>query len=125
MVIKMNSDKSLQITRPDVIYQGENEVNNIVFYIPKNIGNISVEASNITVKFILPDNSEINRTMTIIESEYSDYVKCTALVTSDLTIYSGIVATNIQIETNNDVIAKSGSAIFLINEQREHICHCK
>lgn len=124
MVIKMNADKSLQITKTDVIYQGENNANSVVFFIPKNIGNISIENADVTVKYILPDNSEITRVMKVAESEYLNYIECTEPISSDLTVYSGIVVVSIQIKAKNEITAKSGSAAFLVNEQHEHVCHC-
>lgn len=130
MIIKLNTDKSLQITKISTIIQGEYYPDALTFYVPRVIENVDISQTGITAIITLPDQSVITHNLNSVLSEYSDYLKFTLFddehseLQKNLTAYSGVVNIRLEIKDNNNHLIKSELQSFYVEpvETEKHCC---
>lgn len=110
----MNKDKSLSVTKRDSIFRGEYNVNSVIFYIPKIVDNVDISQADITAIFELPDDDIIIRTLMAEESEYTDYLKYSTTIDSEITVYSGRVNVAVKIMQEDSFLLKGKPTKFFI-----------
>ena len=123
MIIKMSKDKSLSVTKRDTIFKDEYNVNSLVFYIPAVVDDADISQASVKAILELPDDEIIERTLTAEESEYSNYLKYSTIIDSEITVYSGRVNVSVEVSEDNVFLLKSKPTEFFIIES-EPICNC-
>lgn len=53
IIIKMEQDKSLLVTRKPILHQFEHKADQLLFLIPPNIDNVDLANANVIARFIL------------------------------------------------------------------------
>ena len=115
MIIKMNKDKSLQITKNETIFQGEYNASSIIFYIPTVINDINISQADIKIIIILPDETIMKKDLILSESEYENYLKYTMEIQEDITIYSGMIGIRLEIKDGEKFLVKSSDTKIFID----------
>ena len=124
MIIKMSKDKYLSVTKRDTIFKDEYNVNSLVFYIPAVVDDADISRASVKAILELPDDEIIERTLTAEESEYSNYLKYSTVIDSEITVYSGRVNVSVEVSEDNVFLLKSKPTEFFIIES-EPICNCQ
>ena len=120
----MSKDKYLSVTKRDTIFKDEYNVNSLVFYIPAVVDDADISRASVKAILELPDDEIIERTLTAEESEYSNYLKYSTVIDSEITVYSGRVNVSVEVSEDNVFLLKSKPTEFFIIES-EPICNCQ
>ena len=91
MYIKMEQDKSLIITVPTSIYQGESNAGALCFLLPQQQEEIKLADCAVFMRYVLPDGTGYSEALFFEPETYREYLKYTTLAKSRFTAHAGTV----------------------------------
>lgn len=105
--IRMGTGKELFTTVRRPIYQGEQNVDDLIFIVPKKYGEMDIAACTVTLQYMLPETDDYVDLM-LESSEYNDeFLACKTPLAASLTSRSGTVLMRLVIRD------ESGQAVLI------------
>lgn len=119
MYIKMNNDKSLVITVPTTIYQGETNADLITFLIPSEYEGYNVADCTIEMDYVLPTGSDCSDKLVYLPEMYKSYLQYSTPIDTRFTSNSGTLAIWLTgYDVNRNIIFKTGEVLIPIKPKR-------
>ena len=101
MVIRMESDKSLLVTKYEQIYQGETRADLLIFLLPQTYGDILVADCDVTLNYVDANDNYHRIPLTRNETMYRDYWQYMLSVTDGFTQSAGINTVSLTLRGDN------------------------
>lgn len=117
MYIKMNNDKSLVVTVPTTIYQGERNADLITFLIPGYYNGDNLADYAIVMNYVLPSGVRYPEDLVCHPEMYKSYLQYGTKIDTRFTEEAGVVRIWLAaLDDNDDVILKTDEVIIAIQE---------
>lgn len=109
MYIKMEEDKSLIVTIPTSIYQGESNAGMLCFLLPQVQEEVRLADCAVLLKYVLPDGTGRSEALEFEPEPYKGYLMYKTLASTKMTEYAGVVKVWLTaINYTDAVVLKSG-----------------
>lgn len=116
--IKLDDNNDLVITARKPVYRGDNLSYNIIFLVPKKVGDIVVKATTVYLSYIRADETADIVLLERMDENYNEsYHQFTFPVTCTMTRYPGELVMFLQIYSgppHNPVVTKSGECFLQV-----------
>lgn len=117
MYIKMNNDKSLVVTVPTTIYQGERNADLITFLVPGNYNNDNLADYKIAMNYVLPSDIGHHEDLECHPDMYKSYLQYGTKINTRFTKEAGVVRVwLVALDDNDSVILKTNEVIITVQE---------
>lgn len=118
MYILLNDDKQLIITEHTSIYQNENLIDQIFFYIPSIYKEHDLSDFDITLQYVTPANEVINEKL-VKNGLYKDKLEYVLPVDTKISKCAGVVKCSLKIK--KETIEKDKKIIYKMNTSEINI----
>lgn len=116
--IKLNDNNDLVIMARKPVYCGDNLSHNIIFLVPKNVGDVVTQTATVYLSYIRADETADIVLLERMEKDYNEsYHQFTFPVTCTMTRYPGELVMFLQIFSgppHNPVVTKSGECFLQV-----------
>ena len=113
IIIKMEQDKSLLVTRQPILHQFEHKADQLLFLIPPNIDNVDLANANVIARFILPSGMWMTKGLARKEELYQNYAQYVTSLTSVMTAEAGEIELCLSIVDKQGAVVLRSSPAFL------------
>lgn len=113
IIIKMEQDKSLLVTRKPILHQFEHKADQLLFLIPPNIDNVDLANANVIARFILPSGMGMTKGLARKEELYQNYAQYVTSLTSVMTAEAGEIELCLSIVDKQGAVVLRSSPAFL------------
>lgn len=120
MYVKMSADKSLIVTVPTTLYQGERNADLITFLVPAEYESKNIADCEMQMLYVTPDGETHAEALRYQPEMYKDYLQYSTVVGTGLTAQEGEVVVWLTAQDEDDfLVVKTGEVIAYIRPCRD------